>query len=162
MCHIQTRCRSTQIVWRLAKDLWPHRNIPWPEITLGTILGCGSINLQSDRPRGHHPRRQKKTTHRGPTRLLQILISESAYLIWVLRCERVIQEKSLSEREIKMRWYRTINERLTIDKVTATKIKRNDNFTKLIEETWGPALSKEKDIPANWMHTSEVLVGRTA
>ena len=56
MCHIQTRCieRSTQIVWRLAKDLWPHRNIPWPKITLGTILGCSSINLQSDRPRGHH------------------------------------------------------------------------------------------------------------
>ena len=64
--------------------------------------------------------------------------------------------------EIKIRWYQTINERLTIDKVTAMKIKRNDNFTKLIEETWGPTLSKEKDIPANWMYSSGILVGRTA
>ena len=61
-----------------------------------------------------------------------------------------------------MRWYQAINKRLTIDKVTATKIKRNDNFTRQIEETWEPALSKEKDIPANWIYTSEVLVGRTA
>ena len=33
---------------------------------------------------------------------------------------------------------------------------------KLIEETWGPTLSKEKEIQANWMQSSEVLVGRTA
>ena len=151
-----------QIVWHLVKDLWPYRNIPWPEIILGTILGCGSINLQSDRPRGHHPQQQKKTTHCGLTQLLQILISESMYLIWVLRCEQVIQEKLLSERKIKIRWYQAINERLTINKVTVMKIKRNDNFIRQIEETWGPMLSKEKDTPANWIYTSEVLVGRTA
>ena len=83
MCHIQICCieRSTQIVWHLTKDLWPHRNIPWPEITLGTILGCGGINLQSDRPRGHHLQWQKKTTYWGLTWLLQILISEPAYII---------------------------------------------------------------------------------
>ena len=153
MSHILTECRekNTQFIWQLARNLWPHRNCPWPEITLGTILGCGCINLQSDRPRGHHTQQHKKMTHRGPTRLLQILLSESAYLIWVLRCERVIQEKHLSEEEIRTRWYRAINERLTIDKVTATKIRRNSTFTKLIEETWGPALRKEKEPQVNWI-----------
>ena len=49
MSHILTQCNetSTQLIWRLAKTLWPHRNTPWPEITLGTILGCGSISLHS-------------------------------------------------------------------------------------------------------------------
>jgi len=83
-------------------------------------------------------------------------------LIWVLRCERVIQEKPLSEGEIRTRWYCAINKRLTIDKVTATIIKRNNNFMKLIKETWGPILSKEKETQANWLQSSEVLVGRTA
>jgi len=39
-------------------------------------------------------------THQGQTRLFQIILSESTYLIWVLRCERVIQEKQLSNGEI--------------------------------------------------------------
>jgi len=67
----------------------------------------------------------------------------------------------LSEREIRARWYRAINERLTIDKVTATKIKRNHKFTRTVIATWEPALKKEKEIPVNWIQRDEVLVGRT-
>ena len=100
--------------------------------------------------------------HRGPTRLFQIILSESAYLIWVLRCERVIQEKPLTEGEIKARWYRAINDRLTINKTTATKIVRTNRFKKLMDGTWGPALRKGQELPVNWMHDREVLVGRTA
>ena len=159
MSHILTQCReqNTQVVWQLAKNLWPHRNIPWPEITLGTILGSGCITLQPDR-RGRNNRRRHRKACQGPTRLLQIIVSESAYLIWVLRCERVIQDKALHEGEIRARWHRAINERLTIDKVTATKIKRTHQFTKLIEETWEPALRKITELPANWIQCREVLV----
>jgi len=101
-------------------------------------------------------------THQGPTQLFHILLSESAYLIWVLRCERVIQERLLTEGEIKARWYCAINNRLTINKVTTTKIMRTKRFTQLIEGTWEPALRKETEIPANWIYLHEVLVGRTA
>jgi len=83
------------------------------------------------------------------------------YLIWTLRCKRVIQEKNLSNGEIRARWHHAINKRLTINKVTAMKIKQTNKFTKLIEETWEPTLSKTMEIPANWMHCHEVLVGRT-
>ena len=127
-----------------------------------THLGCGNITLQPERPGRHNQRRQRKTTHRGPTRLFQIILSESAYLIWVLRCERVIQEKPLTEGEIKARWYRAINDRLTINKTTATKIVRTNRFKKLMDGTWGPALRKGQELPVNWMHDREVLVGRTA
>jgi len=86
---------------------------------------------------------------------------ESAYLIWTLRCKRVIQEKNLSNGEIRARWHHAINERLTINKVTTTKIIQTNKFTKLIEETWEPTLSKMMEILANWMYCREVLVGRT-
>ena len=60
--HILMQCKEkhTQTIWRLAKSLWPHRNIPWPDITLGTILGCGSITLHPRRTRTDNQRQQKK------------------------------------------------------------------------------------------------------
>ena len=163
MSHILTQCkeRTTQLIWRLAKSLWPHRHIPWPEITLGTILGCGSINLHPTRPEGRNQRRTQPVAHQGPTRLFQILMTESTYLVWTLRCERVIQEKTLSDGEIRARWHCAINERLTNDKVTATKIRRSDKFTKMIKETWEPMLRKEGELPETWPYCREVLVGRT-
>jgi len=58
MSHILTKCKekTTQTIWRLAKSLWPYRNIPWPEITLGTILGCGGITLYPNRQRRNNQR----------------------------------------------------------------------------------------------------------
>jgi len=36
-----------------------------------------------------------------------------------------------------------INEGLTIEKVTATKIIRTEKITKLVKDTWEPALKKK-------------------
>ena len=74
----------------------------------------------------------------------------------------IIQGRYLHEREIRARWYHAINNRLTINKVTVTKIRRTHIFMKLVEETWELALRKTREIPANWIDGSEVLVGRTA
>jgi len=122
--HILTQCKekNAQVIWLLAKNLWPHRNTPWPEITLGMILGCGCIHLCLNRPQ-RNDQQQGKATLQGLTRLLQILLLELAYLIWTLQYEQVIQEKPLSGGEIRERWYHAINKRLTIDKVTAMQIK---------------------------------------
>jgi len=164
MDHILIQCRekSTQLIWQLAQNLWPHRNIPWPEINLGIVLGCGCINLKPNDNQTNNQRQQKRIALPGPNCLLQIILSESAHLIWVLRCKRIIQEKLLSESEIRSRWLQAINERLTIDKVSAMKIRRNNGFTKLVVNTWEQALEKEGGLPINWMECSEVLVGRTA
>ena len=48
-------------------------------------------------------------------RLLRILLSESARLIWVLRCERIIQETLHTNEAVKTRWYNKINHRLSLD-----------------------------------------------
>ena len=52
-------------------------------------------------------------TNHGAKRLLQILLSEAAHLIWVLRCERVIRDpddppRFHTEEEINARWLRAI------------------------------------------------------
>ncbi|KAH9008164.1 hypothetical protein EDB83DRAFT_2211893, partial [Lactarius deliciosus] len=89
-------------------------------------------------------------------RLLHIPISESAHLIWVLRCERTIQLKTHSAQEIKNRWLQAINERLTNDKIIATKVKRSKAMMLSVDSTWKAALSREWELPPNWMILSEV------
>ena len=59
MEHILISCseRAVSLIWQLAKDLWPHEDIPWPEPNLGIILGCGSItelpNLRGGKINAH-------------------------------------------------------------------------------------------------------------
>jgi ribonuclease HI len=164
MSHILTECNCppTRLIWRHAQNLWPFDDIGWPEINMGTIIGCGSIHLQTNNAPINDNQPNTGRTKQGPTRLLQILISEAAHLIWAMRCERVIQGKLHNANEIKERWLRTINERLTIDKIQATTIKRDEGFTKLVVKTWEQALKKECELPIDWINNSEVLVGRTA
>jgi hypothetical protein len=101
---------------------------------------------------------------RGAERLLQILISEAAHLIWALRCERVIpnpdEERIHTDREIRTRWLRVINMRLTEDKITATKVERNKKSLHRVKETWEPILKRSAELPHNWVYNHEVLVGR--
>ena len=86
--HILIHCRSrpTRLIWRLAKGVWPHTNIPWPETDLGMILGCGCISVSQAiaNPRQALVQNQKSTHLRGASHLLKILVSESAFLIWAL------------------------------------------------------------------------------
>ena len=163
MEHILTQCNeiANNTIWNLAEGTWPHHDVPWPEINIGLILGIGCLNTAiNNNPQEHIERNQRNTaTQKGKTRLLQILISESAHLIWVLRCERIIQGKTHSESEIKARWLRKINERLTCDRITATKIIRNKTYTKLIKNTWKTTLQRQNDLPVDWFINREVLVG---
>ena len=82
--HILLECGhpTTEKIWSLVKHLWPDTSAPWPTLNLGVLLGCGSLALP---PAEDHP------SNKGLSRLRRILLSESIHLIWVLRCERVIQ-----------------------------------------------------------------------
>ena len=130
MEHILIHCRepATRLAWQFARSLWPHENPQWPEVSIGIILACSSISAAAEPPRANdapgHP------TWKGAIRLLQILISETAHLIWVLRCEQVIQEKIHCAREIKSRWVAAINKRLTEDRIIATRVKKDEKHLK--------------------------------
>ncbi|KAK6995687.1 hypothetical protein R3P38DRAFT_2567137 [Favolaschia claudopus] len=115
--------------------------------SFGEILTCGIAGRE----------------HRGETRLLRIVISESAYLIWKLRNERVIGAKGdASNREIENRWLNTINNRLSIDcLLTNTKKYGGKSIRKsLVLETWRKVLMNEDRLPRDWTRESGgVLVG---
>ena len=166
MNHILTQCQAntTRIPWELAKAAWPHRDAWWPNISLGIILGVGCINIPTRREDQNQRDQDQQHSHRckAPTRLLRLLISETAHLVWVLRCERVIQNVPITDQQIRGRWLRAINDRLTCDRIIATKIKKDKKYTNLIKNTWEPLLHKQRDLPDNWINNREVLVGSGA
>ena len=160
MQHILLEChrKARKKIWRRAKKFWPFGRQQWPEITIGTIMGVGSINLREE-GQDNNEQETRSMEIKGRTRLLQILISEASHLIWVLRCEKVIQNKRITNREINARWIKKINERLTTDRITATKIKRDEKFTRLIDATWKEALRKQGIQHENWIQRKEVFSG---
>ncbi|KAF8492043.1 hypothetical protein F5888DRAFT_1619410, partial [Russula emetica] len=98
---------------------------------------------------------------RGRMRLLQILISEASNLIWVLRCERVIHRNNRphQDQEVNARWLKIINNRLTSDRITATKIKQDKKFTSLVNATWTKLLDTRGISCHSWLHQHEVFSG---
>ena len=163
MTHIFTECHTLtrRKVWELARKTWPHAPELWPNITLGLILGIGTLSLPQDRANHNGAERNPHLTQKqkATLRLLQIIISEAAHLVWVLRCERVIHETIIDEQGISTRWLRVINERLTTDRITAYQAKRNQNFTKQMKLTWKKLLKQTGTLPLNWFQNREVLVG---
>ncbi|KAF7325075.1 hypothetical protein MKEN_00550200 [Mycena kentingensis (nom. inval.)] len=100
---------------------------------------------------------------KGAERLLRILLSESAFLAWKLRCERVIQSKGeASNAEIRNRWLKAINSRLEMDcaLTNTTKYGKKALRKGLIKATWKGTLENEISLPDDWMsRETGVLVG---
>ena len=146
--HILTECpaNTRSVIWTAAHNIWPHDEELWPAITPGTILGCGLLeiktrNQSADQSQEDHS--SEPTLNTGATRLAKILISEAAYLVWTMRCGRVIGDRSYSTDAIETAWRKTINRRLSEDVIAATKVVRRDEYTKLISSTWRDALRKQ-------------------
>ena len=154
--HILIDCDNSAIstIWRLAEQTWPNSFGPWPDIQLGLILGCGSIALP-------HPD-DESIIWSGPSRLLRILISESAHLIWVLRCECTIQGLNHSANTIKSRWCNKIDQRINLDCHITTIYNWKPITRKLVQNTWQAALLERlPSLEEDWIMNPEVLVGIT-
>ncbi|KAG2140057.1 ribonuclease H-like protein [Suillus clintonianus] len=162
MEHILIECEdpSRKTIWKLVEQLWPQTIIEWPEITYGTILGCGSIEIPHTQDKDNPNDKKLEKKKRGASRLLRILISESAHLVWVMRCERIISDISHTEESVIKRWQNALNRRLTLDRVITSKINRTKKQQLTIESTWSEIiLSNTSPTPKNWVTTLEVLVG---
>ena len=109
---------------------------------------------------------EKGAENQGDNRLYRILVSEAAYLIWKLRCERVIgndddPDEWPSTAEIENRWYATMNLRLLLDKAATRKdLSKNHLEKSTVISTWTKVLHNEDNLPRNWLRKSGVLVGR--
>ena len=162
MDHIIVNCEhpTQRIIWKRAKELWPHNEDTWPTITLGTIVGCNALNIETLQKKKDRMGQEQLTKVHDPgaTRLIKIILSEAAYLIWTLRCERVIQGKDRMQREVESAWLKTINRRLSEDKTTATKVIRKEPHTNSVRNTWDRALYKRhRDLPEDWINRSVVF-----
>ncbi|KAJ7673854.1 hypothetical protein DFH06DRAFT_1445365 [Mycena polygramma] len=154
MEHILSQCEAPgqQQIWTLAKDLWTRRNPDWPWPGIGTIITSGLATFKSDDGK----------VKAGDARLYRILMSESAHLIWKLRCERVIHRggEHATDTEIHNRWVATMNNRLQLDcRMTDRKYEKKAVPVKTVLRTWTGVLHEEDSLPDNWTGGAEVLVG---
>ncbi|KIJ06161.1 hypothetical protein PAXINDRAFT_92421 [Paxillus involutus ATCC 200175] len=162
MEHILLECDeslASQTIWGLAECLWRKRETYWPEIRFGTILGCNLINFTDN----------KNRKQRGKSRLFTILMSESAHLIWKLRCERAIKlegdtSKFHTREEIQNRWIFAMNSRLKMDMLLTDRARYGKKAIpqKTVLQTWSGVLLDEDNLPDNWIWQSGVLVGITS
>ena len=100
LTHILTECETEEnaIVWELTKHAWPESTTNWTTPTLGHILGCGCLTPATNEQGASSPKQ------RGMTRLKRILLSEAAYLLWTLRCNRVIDNHTSTRTAITTKW----------------------------------------------------------
>jgi ribonuclease HI len=112
MRHILIDCDKNEAaqVWAMARNAWPHEDYKWPKVHLGTITGCGAIQFK---PR--NDKRGEEARAAGASRLVRIIISESAHLIWCLRCDRSMNNNQLSPDAIQSAWKNRIRSRLNAD-----------------------------------------------
>jgi len=109
MDHILTQCESPgqKVIWDLAERLWEKNNLGWRRPLTGNIICCSLTEFKTED--GKHIL--------GANCLWRILVSESAHLIWKLRCKRVIRNENtpFTEEEIRNRWYKMLDIHLETD-----------------------------------------------
>ncbi|KAM5543386.1 hypothetical protein V8D89_002971 [Ganoderma adspersum] len=154
MDHILFECEAVgqAKIWESLKQTWELTEQPWYEPSWGTALGAACVVLRSES--GHRSRAAEQ--------LWTILWSESMYLIWKMRCERVIGRagRQFTAQEVMNRWYATINQRLSLDRRTAAiSVGKRSLNPASVEAIWTPVLDKKDELPEHWVVDCGVLVG---
>ncbi|KIJ22624.1 hypothetical protein M422DRAFT_196955 [Sphaerobolus stellatus SS14] len=166
MEHMLLDCHSTgqRIIWNLAKRLCVKTREVWPDLNVGIILGCGLTEyMTSDRK-----------PDKGKRRLFKILISESAYLIWKIRCEWRIEHNAHPDKkitdsvrldhtdhEVRNRWIKMISDRIHMDILCSDgrRYKKKAIASSIVQKVWGKILRAEKVCGLSLEEISGVLVG---
>ncbi|EIW61280.1 ribonuclease H-like protein [Trametes versicolor FP-101664 SS1] len=159
MEHILTECGAPgqTEVWDLTRQLLSKKGVTLPVMTLGAVTGAHLWTIMNE----------KDEIRCGATRLARMIVGEAAYLVWKLRCERVIgwadePQKTHSREEIANRWMATVNKRLSMDCAMTSKrlAGRHVIAQEVVEATWGGVLHDEKSLPRDWACMSGVFVGK--
>ena len=120
---------------------------------IGLIMGCGPMTFGN----------AKTKEEKAHARLFRILVSESAFLIWKIHNERVVQGVTDAPKDqITNRWRAAIRKRIEIDaRLTShKKCKGNAIPYWLFHETWGMVVQHDRrQKPAHiWWRVPEFLV----
>ncbi|KAH9856131.1 hypothetical protein C2E23DRAFT_866206 [Lenzites betulinus] len=157
MEHILAECQAPgqKALWDMTKRMLEKKGIVLNRLSIGAILGIPSWESRTD----------KGETCPGKTRLLRISLSETAYLVWKIRCERVISwqeqpDRTHSDHQLRSLWARVMGERLRLDlDRTRRKWGKRSLPRNVVLETWRGTLHDEKALPEDWTETTGVLVG---
>jgi ribonuclease HI len=155
MEHILLTCENERraTVWKLAEETWAGNGHRWPDLREGTIIGCGMLNVKSNNGGVD----TEETRHTGPnagqSRLLRILVSESAFLIWKMRNEATIDEVDIPTKSVISRWKRTMENRLHTDRAVAARKKEDVSKRNRTEATWARAIGDDgQETPEDWAY----------
>ena len=158
MEHILTQCMipGRERLWGMAMAMIKRKiNRSFP-LSLGMILGAPVVEVKTSDGRPNP----------GASRLARIVLLETAHLLWVARCERVIQREGRREewhtvKELEQRWYWKLNERLRLDQaMTNPRLKTKALARQRVRATWTGVLHNELTLPEDWVGMAGVLVGR--
>ncbi|KAJ7151848.1 hypothetical protein C8R43DRAFT_886501 [Mycena crocata] len=141
MQHILFECTTPgqSETWLLSKDLWLLKHETWPSLSIGAALGCGLATFKSSDGK----------PAQADDRLYRIIMSETVFFIWKLRCDRVIKNEGapFSQAEVRNRWIALMNERLHVDRSLTNKIRFGKQYAvhpQLVLDTWrDPSLRKK-------------------
>ncbi|KAI5828843.1 hypothetical protein K523DRAFT_306248 [Schizophyllum commune Tattone D] len=154
MNHILLECESAerQVIWSMTEKLWLLTGEQWHEPSIGVIVGaaCAVFKTEKGRPKP------------GIGRLWTIIESESAHLVWKLRCERVIQNggKPFTDAEVENRWKSVITQRLElVRRLTYSRYGKKALSASLVDATWKSDIRDHENLPLNWVSDCGVLVG---
>ena len=161
LAHILTECESVgrEAVWTRTNELWRRRYEDTIPTSAGAVLGGGlaSFTRENGRP------------DTAKNRLYRILITEAAHLIWVLRCERLIEEgnnppENHHRAAVENRWFRKINERMQIDCLLTSEYLYGNKAlkTKVVYRTWAKCSTNTEDFHREWCRQPGVLMGKAA
>ncbi|EJD51389.1 hypothetical protein AURDEDRAFT_18969, partial [Auricularia subglabra TFB-10046 SS5] len=124
----------------------------------GLIWGCALAE-----PRGIFGERDS-----GVERAYRIVVSESAFLAWKIRCEKCIEHSEDQDwmpaaAEIKRRWFSIINTRIAHDRLLTNKRRYGQRAYSMdaVLETWEDLLVIEgaRELTADILRKPGVLVG---
>jgi hypothetical protein len=149
LAHIMFECANDarEAVWALAENVWDSSRYEWPMLTEGVVMGVGLLKAI---PKPAQPTlKAPMGVPGGASRLLRILISESAFVIWKIRNDLAIAKKRTSVRSAVAKWRYAIEDRLRTDRLLASRDKE-DRSAWRVKGTWSGALIDIEGLPENW------------
>lgn len=137
MEHILLECRAAgqSQIWALAEEFWGEKEADWWQPTFGELLAVGLLEVKDN----------EGGTMRGATRMRRILLAYSMDLIWKVRNDRVINKRNTSEREIRNRFWHSMDGRMELDLTLSTSFTKKSRLSrKLVYDTWTETKRQER------------------
>ncbi|KAF7983980.1 hypothetical protein HWV62_17442 [Athelia sp. TMB] len=156
MDHILFWCRAPghAVIWKLAKVVWQKRQQEWPVSNVNDVVASTLAAFKTE----------EGASATGDNRLFGTIVTESVFLIWRLRnnrvCEETPEDQWPSNRHIRNAWMHVMEKRLALDQaLTHKKWEKKALKRELVLKTWRGTLQDEQDLLEDWTRKSGVPAG---